>query len=45
MVSSFSFTHPQSTIFTPFGTPMPTISHFDMFDLRPENCEKCLKDL
>ena len=45
MVSSYRFTHliPQSATFTPFRTPMAAISHFDLFGLRPENCEKCLK--
>ena len=45
MVSSCRFTHliPQSATVTPFRTPKPTISHFDLFGLRPENCEKCLK--
>ena len=33
----------QSATFTPFRTPIPAISHFDLFGLRPENCEKCLK--
>ena len=44
-VSSYRFTHliPQSATFTPFITPMSAISHFDLFGLRPENCEKCLK--
>ena len=44
MVSSCRFTHlmPQSTTFIPFRTPIPAISHFDLFGLRPENCEKCL---
>ena len=42
MVSSNRFTHliPQSATFTPFRTPMPAISHFHLFGLRPENCEK-----
>ena len=32
----------QSATFTPFRTPLPDISLFDLFGLRPENCEKCL---
>ena len=42
MVSSCRFTHflPQSATFTPFRTPIPAISHFDLFGLRPENREK-----
>ena len=45
IVSSFRFTRliPQIATFTPFRTPIPAISHFDLFGLRPENCEKCLK--
>ena len=45
MVSSCRFAHliPQSATFTPFRTPIPAISRFDLFDLRPENYEKCLK--
>ena len=45
MVSSYRFTHliPQSATFTPFRTPIPTVSRFNLFGLRPENCEKCLK--
>ena len=45
MVSSYRFTHliPQSATFTPFRTPMSAISNFDLFGLRLENCEKCLK--
>ena len=45
MVCSCRFTHlmPQSATFTPFRSPTPAISHFDLFDLRPEKCEKCLK--
>ena len=45
MVSSYRFTHliPQSATFKPFRTPMPAISHFYLFGLRPEKCEKCLK--
>ena len=32
----------QSATFTPFRTPLPDISLFDLFGLRPGNCEKCL---
>ena len=43
--SSCRFTHllPESATLTPFRTPIPAISHFDLFGLRPETCEKCLK--
>ena len=45
MVSSCTFAHliPQSATFTSFRAPIPAISHVDLFDLRPENYEKCLK--
>ena len=34
---------PQSATITPFRTPIPAISDFDFFGLRPENFENCLK--
>ena len=46
-VSSSSFTHLvlQNAIITPFRTHIPTISHFDLLELRPrpKKCEKCSK--
>ena len=33
----------QSATLAPFRTPIPAISHFDLFGLRLENCENCLK--
>ena len=45
MVSSYKFTHhmPQNATFTSFRTHIPAISYFDLFGLRPEIWEKCLK--
>ena len=47
MVSSCRFTDlmPQNAIFTHFKKPITAISHFDLFGLRPEKSEKCLKSL
>ena len=47
MGSSCRFTDlmPQNVTFTHFRTPVTAISHFDLFGLRPEKCEKCLKSL
>ena len=33
----------ESANFTPLRTPIPVISHFPLFGLRPKICEKCLK--
>ena len=35
----------QIATFTPFRTPIPAISDFDIFGLKPEKCEKYLIDL
>ena len=47
MCSEFKFTHfvPKSAVFAPFLTPIPAISHFDLFILRPEYLEKMSKVL
>ena len=34
---------PQNATFTSFRTHIPAISYFDLFGLRPEIWEKCLK--
>ena len=47
MCSEFKFTHfvPKSAVFAPFLTPIPAISHFVLFILRPEYFEKMSKVL
>ena len=39
------FLKPQSAVISPFLTPIPQISHFELFNFRPENCENRLKVL
>ena len=34
---------PQGAIFTPFRTPIPAMSHLDLFGFNPEKIEKCSK--
>ena len=45
IVLFFKFTNsmPQGAIFTPFRTPIPAMSHLDLFGFNPEKIEKCSK--